>query len=84
MASQSELAETLRQVATQQQKTITEITALEGTVTNLNTEVDRLNALIAAGGPVTDELAAAGAEVKRLAQLADDQIPDVPAPPPTA
>lgn len=83
MATQAELAQTLRDVSAQQQKTITEIQTLQGSVTTLNEKVAELEAVIAEGGTITPELTEAVAEVKRLAQLVDEQIPDVETPPET-
>lgn len=83
MATQKELADQLKAVAEQQTKTLAEIASVQSTVTALNTEVARLNDIIAAGGEVTQELIDSVTEVKRLAQLADDQIPDLTPPPTT-
>lgn len=83
MATQAELAQSLRDVAVQQNKTIVEIQTLQGSVTTLNEKVAELEADIAEGGTITPELTEAVAEVKRLAQLVDEQIPDVETPPET-
>lgn len=77
-STQAELAAELRAAAVRQNKTIEEIKVVQGTVTALNTEVERLNALIAAGGAITQELVNSANEVTRLSELADDQIPDPP------
>jgi hypothetical protein len=84
MVTQAEHAQALREVATQQRKTIGEIGTLQTTVTSLNTKVDELQKQlddIGAGGELTQEVIDAFAEVKTLAQQADDEIPDVPTPP---
>ena len=78
MASNAELTTKLDAVAVQQQKTITEIAALQGTVTELRQSVTDLQAVIAAGGEPSPELEAAVEKVAGLAQQVDDAIPDAP------
>lgn len=78
MASNLELTAKLDAVAVQQQKTIGEIQALQGTVTQLQQSVTDLKAVIAAGGEPSPELAAAVDKVVSLAQQVDDAIPDAP------
>lgn len=82
MATSAELTAKLETIATQQQKTIGEIQALQGTVTELRQSVAELQAVIAAGGgDPPAELQAAVDKVATLAQQVDDAIPDVaPAP----
>lgn len=82
--TQAELAQDLRDVLAQQQKTSSEIATLQ-------TSVDALKARIAeletASAGASQELIDAVAAVKAQAQIVDDQIPDAPAPapePPTA
>jgi chromosome segregation ATPase len=82
MATQAELAQTLRDVNTQQRKTIEEIKTLQGSVDQLNAKVAELEQIIANGPEVSQELQDAVAAVKELAQQVDDQIPDVPTPEP--
>lgn len=83
MATQAELAADLRAVRAQQEKTGGEIATLQGSVDTLNAKIVSLEALLAAGGVVTQELIDAVAAVKEQAQIVDDQIPDVVPPPPT-
>jgi hypothetical protein len=80
MASNTELTAKLDAVAVQQQKTIGEIAALQGTVTDLRQSVVDLQAVIAAGGEPPPELVAAVDKVASLAQQVDDAIPDAPPP----
>jgi hypothetical protein len=82
MATQAELVADLKAVLAQQQKTSGEITALQGSVDTLKAKIVELEAIIAAGGTVSQELVDAVAAVKAQAQTVDDQIPDVPTPPP--
>lgn len=84
MVTQAEHAQALREVANQQRKTIGEIGTLQTTITSLNSKVEELQKQlddIGAGGELTQEVLDAFAEVKSLAQQADDEIPDVPTPP---
>lgn len=81
MGTQTEAAATLRAVAESQKKTIAEIGVLQVTVTNLNQKIIVLEQVVA-NGEANPELEQAVADVKNLAQLADDQIPDVVTPVP--
>lgn len=81
MANQAELAADLRAVLTQQQKTSVEIATLQASVDVQTTKIAELEALLAAGGVITQELIDAVAAVKAQAQVIDDQIPDVLPPP---
>jgi peptidoglycan hydrolase CwlO-like protein len=83
MATQTQLAADLKAVLEQQKKTSVEITALQGSVDTLNTKITELEAVISAGGEASQELTDAVAAVKAQAQVVDDQIPDLPEPPPT-
>jgi translation initiation factor 1 (eIF-1/SUI1) len=82
MATQAELAADLKLVADQQRKTLGEIAAVQVSVNTLKNKITELEAIIAAGGTIGDELFNAVAEVKSLAQQVDDSIPDAPATPP--
>ena len=82
MATQAQLAADLKAVLEQQKKTSGEITALQGSVDTLNAKIVELEAVIAAGGDATQELTDAVDAVKAQAQVVDDQIPDLPEPPP--
>lgn len=82
MATQAELAETLRQVNEQQKKTGREIAALQASMDTLNAKIAELEAIIAAGGTPSQELVDAVQAVKDQAQIVDDQIPDAPEPAP--
>lgn len=82
MATQAELSADLRAVNAQQLKTAGEIAALQAGQDVLTAKIVELQAIIDAGGTgVTQELIDAVAAVKSQAQIVDDLIPDVPAPP---
>lgn len=83
MSSQKQLAADLVAISEQLKKTITEIRSVQGTVNDLHTKIDELEAVIAAGGEASQELTDAVAAVKAQAQLVDEQIPDLPVIPPT-
>lgn len=80
MATQAELAADLRAVLDQQKKTSGEIATVQASVETLKKTITDLEAIIAAGGAVSQELTDAVAAVKAQAQLIDDQIPDAPTP----
>ena len=84
MASQAELAQQLREVLAQQKKTSGEISAVQASVDTLKQKITDLEAVIATGGEASAELTQAVADVKAQAQVVDDQIPDLPPPPPVA
>ena len=81
--NQTEAAATLNAVLAQQKKTEGEILTVQTEVGTLKTKITDLEGLLASGGEVTAELAAAVQAVKEQAQVVDDAIPDVPAPEPT-
>lgn len=83
MATQAELAQILREVRTQQEKTAQEIATLQGSVDTLKTKVEELEAIVAQQGEASEELTEAVNAVKEQAQIVDDQIPDAPVLPPT-
>ena len=82
MATQAEEATILRNVLAQQVKTAGEIATVQQNVTDLNTKVAELQAIIDAGtgtaGEATQELIDAVEAVRAQAQVVDDSIPDVP------
>lgn len=80
MARQDEAAAELRTAVSQLNKSNAEVKGALGT---LNQKVTDLEAVIAAGGDVSSELAAAVAEVKSAAQAMDDLVPDAVVVPPT-
>lgn len=85
MASQAELAASLRTAAGQLTKVRTEIQGVQTATDELKAKVTELEAKLAeaiANGSVTQELQDAVAEVVAQAQVVDDEIPDTPAPPP--
>lgn len=82
MATQKELADDLKLVLAQQQKTVTEIQGLQTEVNTLKNTIVDLQKIIDAGGTIGQELVDAVAAVKAQAQVVDDQIPDVPVPNP--
>lgn len=71
MTTQVELAADLATVVTEVQKIGAETQTLIGKVTELE-------AVIAAGGPVTPEVAAALQAVKDQLKIVDDLVPDAP------
>jgi hypothetical protein len=71
MATQAEVAADLRAVTARVAKIGTEVGATLA-------KVVELEALLAAGGPVTDEVLTALAELKVQAQATDDLIVDAP------
>ena len=77
MATQAELVADLKAVNAQQVKTLGEIETLQKSSDALSAKIVELEAVIAAGGTVTQELIDAVAAVKAQAQIVDDQIPDV-------
>lgn len=81
MATQKEMADDLKLVHAQQVKTAGEIALLQEAQNVAITKIAELEALIAAGGTVTQELVDAVAAVKTQAQIVDDLIPDVVPPP---
>ena len=80
MATQAELAADLKAVLAKQQKTADEIKALQAGQDVLTAKIVELQALVDAGGTVSQELIDAVAAVKAQAQVVDDLIPDVPTP----
>lgn len=82
MSTQKQLVADLVTIGEQLKKTITEIRSVQGTVTDLHTKIDELEAVIAAGGEASQSLIDAVAAVKAQAQLVDEQIPDLPTLPP--
>lgn len=83
MQTQTELANDLKAVLAQQQKTATEISAVQAGVDTLKQQVADLQAVIDSGGTISQELIDAVAAVKAQAQVIDDLIPDSPTPPTT-
>lgn len=80
MATQKALADDLKLVHAQQQKTAEEIKAVQASVDTLKEKIVELEAVIA-GGEADQELTDAVAAVKAQAQTVDDLIPDLPTPP---
>lgn len=78
MATQIQLTADLKAVLAQQKKTSQEIASVQAATDVLTAKIVELEAIIAAGGEVSAELAAAVAAVKAQAQAIDDQIPDLP------
>lgn len=81
MATQQDLVNDLKAVRTQQEKTAGEIATLQTSVTTLNQKIVDLQAIVDAGGTISQELIDAVAAVKQEAQTVDDLIPDAPATP---
>jgi hypothetical protein len=83
MATQADIINDLKETKARQLKTAGEIAALQVTATALNSKIVELEAIIAQGGTISQELADIVAEVKGLAVTVDEQIPDLPVPEPT-
>ena len=81
MATQKELSDDLKLVLDQQRKTAAEIKSVQEAQAVSLSKILELEALIAAGGTVTQELIDAVTAVKTQAQIVDDLIPDLPTPP---
>ena len=77
MATQPELTNDLKAVLEQQKKTATEIAGVQAETNTLKDKVAELEAVIANGPAVSQELADAVAAVKAQSQVVDDAIPDV-------
>lgn len=82
MATQAEIAADLRISNTQLRKLIADTAGLQPAVDALKAQIVELEALVAAGGTVTQELIDAVAETKTLTQAVDDNVPELPAVPP--
>lgn len=82
MATQTELAQSLRDSLALQQKTATEIQALQAGQDVLTAKIVELQALVDAGGTIGQELVDAVAAVAAQSKTNDDLIPDVVTPPP--
>lgn len=82
MASQAEIVADLKTAIASLKQTNIDIKDLQGSVDVLKAKIVELEALVAAGGTISQELVDAVAEVKSLAQATDDAIPNsVPVPP---
>jgi len=82
MATQTQIAADLQTVLAQLKKTSAEIASVQAATDALNVKIAELEAIIASGGEASQELVDAVAAVKAQAQLVDEQIPDLPVPPP--
>lgn len=80
MATSAELTADLKEASARQKQTLIDIASVQTNVDSLKAKIVELEALIAAGGAIGQELVDAVAEVKSLAQQADDSIPN-PTPP---
>lgn len=83
MATQAELVADLKEAAARQKQTIIDIASVQTNVDALKAKIVELEALVAAGGAIGQELIDGVAEVKSLAQQTDDSIPNPPPVPPT-
>lgn len=81
MATQAEVAAELRTANTQLKKLITDTAGIQPAVDALKAQIVVLEALVAAGGAVTQELVDAVAETKQLTQTVDDNVPELATPP---
>lgn len=81
MATQAELTADLKSVTAQLKKLDGDTKALQTSVDTANAKIVELEALVAAGGTIGQELIDAVAEVKAAVQVVDDNVPEVPTPP---
>jgi hypothetical protein len=84
MATQADIINDLKETKARQLKTASEIATVQATVDTLNKKIVDLEAIIAAGGEITPELATLVGEVKALAIATDEQLPDAVVPAPEA
>lgn len=77
MASQTELAADLRTANTQLRKLVADTAGIQPSVDALTAKVAELEALVAAGGTIGQELIDAVAETKALTQAVDDNVPEL-------
>lgn len=82
MASQAEVAADLRTANAQLRKLIADTAGVQPAVDALLAKIVELEALVVAGAAVSQELIDAVAETKTLAQAVDDNVPELPTPPP--
>lgn len=84
MATQSDMVAELKVANTQLRKVIEDAAGIQPAMDALTAKIAELEALIAAGGTIGQELVDTVAETKSLAQGVDDKIPERPVvPPPT-
>lgn len=81
MATQAELTADLKAVTAQLKKLDGDTKALQTSVDTANAKIVELEALVAAGGTIGQELIDAVAEVKAAVQVVDDNVPEVPTSP---
>ena len=81
MATQAEIVADLKTANTQLRKLIADTAGLQPAVDELKAKIAELEALIAAGGTIGQELVDAVAETKSLVQKVDDNVPEPPTPP---
>lgn len=83
MATQAEIIADLKTAIVSLKQVNLDTKDVQTTVNDLKTKITELEVLVANGGSITPELVEAVAEVKALAQTADDNIPNVVPVPPT-
>lgn len=83
MATQAEVAAELRTANNQLRKLIADTAGIQPAVDELKAKIVELEALVALGATVSQELVDAVAETKALAQAVDDNVPELPVVPPT-
>lgn len=76
MATQAELAADLKAANTQLRKLISDTAQIQPAVDALKAKIVELEALVAAGGTIGQELVDAVAETKTLVQTVDDNVPE--------
>lgn len=84
MANQEQLQEQLtadlKVANTQLKKLVADTAGIQPAVDALTAKIAELEAIIAAGGTIGQELIDAVAETKALAQTVDDNVPELPTP----
>lgn len=83
MATQQELVADLKAANTQLKKLVADTAGIQPSVDALKAKIVELEALVAAGTgtPISQELIDAVAETKSLAQVVDDNVPELQEPP---
>lgn len=81
MATQQDLVADLKTANAQLRKLINDTAGLQPSVDALKAKIAELEALVAAGGTIGQELVDAVAETKSLVNAVDDNVPELPAQP---
>ena len=82
MATQAEILADLKAAIVSLKQVNKDTKEAQASIDALKAKIVELEALIQAGGAITPEIVEAVAEVKSLAQTADDNLPNTPEVPP--